>query len=120
MKPSIKSTALMAAAGALLLLVSPMRAFTQDKGTVQERSGVSLQTVQGSFREVAKKVTPVVVEINVTQVVTQQTPQNDTPFGSPSPSISLRRAESRPEDIPSVGCSDPASSCSTRVTATTC
>jgi Do/DeqQ family serine protease len=83
MKPSMKSTTLIAAAGAILLLVSPMRAFTQDKGNVQESSGVSLQSIQGSFREVAKKVTPVVVEIDVTQVITQQAPQNNTPFDFP-------------------------------------
>ena len=35
----------------------------------------SLQTIQSSFREVAKKVLPEVVEINVTATVTQQAPQ---------------------------------------------
>ncbi len=35
----------------------------------------SLATIQSSFREVAKKVLPEVVEINVTSTVTQQVPQ---------------------------------------------
>jgi serine protease Do len=35
---------------------------------------VSLSTVQSSFREVAKAITPSVVELNVTEVVTQQMP----------------------------------------------
>jgi serine protease Do len=40
----------------------------------------SLEAVQGSFREVAKKVLPVVVEINVTSVVKQPSQQMQTPF----------------------------------------
>ncbi|HUI72613.1 MAG TPA: trypsin-like peptidase domain-containing protein, partial [Spirochaetia bacterium] len=39
----------------------------------------NLETIQYSFREVAKKVLPVVVEIDVTEVVKQQTPMQ-SPF----------------------------------------
>ena len=45
----------------------------------------SLAPLQYSFREVSRKILPVVVEINVTQVVTQQVPQIETPFGFPFP-----------------------------------
>jgi serine protease Do len=37
-------------------------------------------TLQLSFRGVSKKILPVVVEINVTQLITQQMPQFDFPF----------------------------------------
>jgi len=40
----------------------------------------NLETIQYSFREVAKKVLPVVVEIDVTEVVKQQIPQLKSPF----------------------------------------
>ncbi|HVP19140.1 MAG TPA: Do family serine endopeptidase [Spirochaetia bacterium] len=40
----------------------------------------NLETIQYSFREVAKKVLPVVVEIDVTEVVKRQTPQLQSPF----------------------------------------
>ncbi len=40
----------------------------------------NLETIQYSFREVAKKVLPVVVEIDVTEVVKQQVPQFQSPF----------------------------------------
>ncbi len=40
----------------------------------------NLETIQYSFREVAKKVLPVVVEIDVTEVVKQQVPQLQSPF----------------------------------------
>ncbi|MBE3065659.1 MAG: trypsin-like peptidase domain-containing protein [Spirochaetes bacterium] len=40
----------------------------------------SLESIQYSFREVAKKVLPVVVEIDVTEVIKQPTQQLQTPF----------------------------------------
>ncbi|HVO39362.1 MAG TPA: Do family serine endopeptidase [Spirochaetia bacterium] len=40
----------------------------------------NLEAIQYSFREVARKVLPVVVEIDVTEVVKQQTPQLQSPF----------------------------------------
>ena len=40
----------------------------------------NLESIQYSFREVAKKVLPVVVEIDVTEVVKQQVPQLQSPF----------------------------------------
>jgi Do/DeqQ family serine protease len=40
----------------------------------------NLETIQYSFREVAKKVLPVVVEIDVVEVVKQPTPQLQSPF----------------------------------------
>ncbi len=43
-------------------------------------ASLSLEAVQASFREVAKKVLPVVVEINVTSVVKQPSQQMQTPF----------------------------------------
>ncbi len=40
----------------------------------------NLEAIQYSFREVAKKVLPVIVEIDVTEVVKQQAPQLQSPF----------------------------------------
>jgi serine protease Do len=40
----------------------------------------NLETIQLSFREVAKKVLPVVVEIDVTEVVSQSQSQSQSPF----------------------------------------
>jgi serine protease Do len=40
----------------------------------------SLETIQYSFREVAKKVLPVVVEIDVQEIVRQQSPQLQSPW----------------------------------------
>jgi Do/DeqQ family serine protease len=43
-------------------------------------ASLPLEAMQSSFREVAKKVLPVVVEINVTSVVKQPSQQMQTPF----------------------------------------
>ncbi|GAG83269.1 unnamed protein product, partial [marine sediment metagenome] len=48
----------------------------------------TLEQIQYSFREVAQKVLPVVVEINVVEVITQRIPRFDSPwdfFFRPSP-----------------------------------
>jgi Do/DeqQ family serine protease len=45
----------------------------------------SLAPLQYSFRQIAKTVLPVVVEINVTELVKQQVPQFDFPFNLPFP-----------------------------------
>jgi serine protease Do len=101
MKLKIKYVALVAAvpiAAALVLFFSPARGFTQVRSETSPSSSLqppatpqltaetgNLESLQYSFREVAKKVLPVVVEINVTQVITQKVPQMDFPFDFPFP-----------------------------------
>ncbi|HVO38419.1 MAG TPA: Do family serine endopeptidase [Spirochaetia bacterium] len=102
MKINRKQTALIAVpaavAAALVLFFAPVLGFTQVRSAVSPRSAAqtsdppqlaaeagNLASLQTSFREVSKKVLPVVVEINVTQVVTQKVPQLDLPFDLPFP-----------------------------------
>jgi serine protease Do len=40
----------------------------------------SLGSFQSSLRDISQKVRPEIVEINVTQIIKQQTPQSDSPF----------------------------------------
>jgi len=99
MKIKIKYLTVLAAAvvivGALFLFV-PITGFTQVRNGTSIPSGQqatktsdpvlvsgSLESMQNSFREVAKKILPSVVEINVTETITQQAPQ--FPFGFPFP-----------------------------------
>ncbi|MGO9412310.1 MAG: Do family serine endopeptidase [Spirochaetia bacterium] len=85
------------AVGALFLFV-PISGFTQVRSGSSITSGQTVQTgsdsiqvpggldsLQSSFRAVAKKILPSVVEINVTQLITQQAPQLDLPFNFPFP-----------------------------------
>jgi serine protease Do len=85
------------AAGAVFFFV-PMSGFTQVRSGSSIPSGQEptanpapvqvsggLESMQNSFREVARKILPSVVEINVTEVVTQQVPQMDFPFNFPFP-----------------------------------
>jgi Do/DeqQ family serine protease len=99
MKIKIKYLTVLAAAvvlvGAVLLFV-PITGFTQVRGGSTISGGQqatsntdpvlvsgSLESLQNSFREVAKKILPSVVEINVTETITQQVPQ--FPFDFPFP-----------------------------------
>ncbi|HUI73183.1 MAG TPA: Do family serine endopeptidase [Spirochaetia bacterium] len=85
-------------AGGALFFLAPVVGFTQVRtGTsitpgpqvqsnpdpVVVSGGEGLGSLQSSFREVAKKILPSVVEINVTSVITEQVPQ--LPFDFPFP-----------------------------------
>jgi Do/DeqQ family serine protease len=89
------AAAVVVVAGALFLFV-PITGFTQVRNGSSIISGQqqtansdpvlvsgSLESLQNTFREVAKKILPAVVEINVTETITQQTPQ--LPFDFPFP-----------------------------------
>ena len=96
MKLNVKSLTVISAvtvAAGLALFFSPVPGFAQIRGDTVPSSSMrqpaitqpvtgagNLESLQYSFREVAKKVLPVVVEINVTQTVTQKVPQLDFPF----------------------------------------
>ena len=56
----------------ILLLASP--------GLASAQAPNALQVIQTAFRQVAQKVLPVVVEIDVTEVIKQKTPQLELPF----------------------------------------
>ncbi len=56
----------------ILLLASP--------GLASAQAPNALQVMQTAFRQVAQKVLPVVVEIDVTEVIKQKTPQLELPF----------------------------------------
>ena len=64
------------------LVASPSLVFAATGSGVSSLADAtrSLEAVQTSFREVARKVLPVVVEINVTSVVKQPSQQMQTPF----------------------------------------
>jgi Do/DeqQ family serine protease len=89
MKRRITSFALAAAAAALLLLGSPAFGESQDPAASQQYAA-ALQAAQLSLREVAKKVLPIVVEVDVTQVAARKTPQGDLLPGETQPGF--RRA----------------------------
>ncbi len=101
MKIKIKYLTVLAAAvvvvGALFLFV-PITGFTQVRNGSSITSGQqptsnsdpvlvsgSLESLQNTFRNVAKKILPSVVEINVTETITQQAPQLNLPFDFPFP-----------------------------------
>jgi serine protease Do len=77
MKAGMKTIA--AAAAVLFLSGGLTGAFAQSSITPADAAR-SLGTIQSGLRDVAKKVLPVVVEINVVETVTQQVPQMDSPF----------------------------------------
>jgi len=57
----------------------------RNNGSIENESGasdatLSPQDLQNSFRNVAKKVLPVVVEVNVVEVIKQQVPKGMNPF----------------------------------------
>jgi serine protease Do len=58
-------------------------------GFVSAQASNALQSIQSAFRQVAQKVLPVVVEIDVTEVIKQRLPQLELPFdwffGQPQP-----------------------------------
>ena len=63
------------------------RAFAQDSGELSEGLK-TLENIQYSFRQVAQRALPVVVEINVVEVVSQNRPRFNSPwefFFNPSP-----------------------------------
>jgi Do/DeqQ family serine protease len=85
------------AVGALFLFV-PISGFTQVRSgtsvegeqaapsntdSIQVPSG--LDSMQNALRAVSRKILPSVVEINVTSLITQQTPQSNSPFNFPFP-----------------------------------
>jgi len=81
-------------AAALLFFLTPIGGFTQSRTASVARSSqnvalqqaaasvdaVGLAPMQNSFRQIARKVLPTVVEINVTELITQQVPQFNFPF----------------------------------------
>jgi serine protease Do len=74
----MKKTTLAAALAAILFLAGGSGlAFAQSKA---DPAAGSLIVMQSGMREIAKKVLPQVVEINVTETITQQAPQFDFPF----------------------------------------
>ena len=89
---SLAAVVAVVAAGTALFLLAPVSGFTQAKATPSEQSGhvsaaprnvaltSSLAPLQDSFRAVTQKVLPAIVEIDVTQTVTQQVPQFNSPF----------------------------------------
>ncbi len=89
---SLAAVVAVVAAGTVLFLFTPVSGFTQVRSTRSEQSGhvtaaprlaaltSSLAPLQDSFRAVTQKVLPAIVEINVTQTVTQQVPQFNFPF----------------------------------------
>lgn len=89
--------AIVIAAGAFFLF-APISGFPQVRGGTSVTTGAQatndpapmqapagLDSLQSSFRAVAKKVLPSVVEINVTEIVKQKVPQMDFPFNLPFP-----------------------------------
>jgi Do/DeqQ family serine protease len=64
---------------------APTQSQTQDQAVPVPLTtdASSLQAIQYSFREVAKKVLPTVVELNVTETIRQQAPQSQFPFNFP-------------------------------------
>ena len=52
----------------------------QDVGSRPATGPTSLGSFQASLRDIAQKVRPSVVEINVTEIIKQQVPQSDSPF----------------------------------------
>jgi len=52
----------------------------QDVGSRPVKASTSLGSVQASLRDIAQKIRPAVVEINVTEIIKQQGPQLDSPF----------------------------------------
>lgn len=70
-----------ASIGLILLLAFP--------GLVSAQAPNALQSMQAAFRQVAQKVLPVIVEIDVTEVIKQRQPQLELPFdwffGQPQP-----------------------------------
>jgi len=88
----IAAIAAVAVLGAALFFFSPVLGFTQVRtaaGTQAGQAAVPVQlaafnsglgSLQDSFRAVTQKVLPSVVEIDVTQTITQQVPQFSFPF----------------------------------------
>jgi serine protease Do len=101
-----------AAACALVIAMAPALAFSQPRG--EKSSGQAqgpqqvsetvrnLEILQYSLREVAKKALPVVVEIDIVEIVKQQEPQSRTPFdwffNTPP-----QNGQSTPREIPKSG-----------------
>ena len=94
---SLAAIAAVAVLGAALFFFTPVFGFTQMKSTTGPQIGqvsatpqlaalnTTLEPLQASFRAVAQKVLPSVVEIDVTQTITQQVPQFTFPFDFPFP-----------------------------------
>jgi serine protease Do len=72
---------ILAAAAAIAFFVgASVLVSAQDAGTRLASAPAPLASVQASLRDIAQKVRPAVVEINVTEVITQQAPPLDSPF----------------------------------------
>lgn len=90
---AVAAVAAVMAVGTALFLFTPVSGFTQVKSDGAEQSGghvsvtprlaalnSTLVPLQDSFRAVTQKVLPSIVEIDVTQTITQQVPQFNFPF----------------------------------------
>jgi serine protease Do len=87
---SLAAVAAVAMLGTALFLLSPVSGFTQVKPAAEKQTAQAtaqlaalnstLAPLQEAFRAVTQKVLPSVVEIDVTQTVTQQIPQSNFPF----------------------------------------
>jgi serine protease Do len=89
---SLAAIVAVVAAGTALFLLTPALGFTQVKPAAAEQSGqvsatpqlaalnTTLVPLQAAFRAVTQKVLPSIVEIDVTQTITQQVPQFNFPF----------------------------------------
>ncbi|HET6450414.1 MAG TPA: Do family serine endopeptidase [Spirochaetia bacterium] len=73
-------TRMMAATAAIVFLLGASVAASAQNVGSPRGSGTSLGSVQASLRDIAQKVRPAVVEINVTEVIKQEVPQFDSPF----------------------------------------
>jgi len=68
-------------AGTMEVQAAPEAQTAANRSAAQlEQAPPTLADVQNAFRQVAEVVTPVVVQINVVQVVEQQVPQFSNPF----------------------------------------
>ncbi len=76
-----QKTRILAAAAAIALFLGVSALVSaQDAGSRPVPASTSLGSVQASLRDIAQKVRPSVVEINVTEIIKQQMPQTGSPF----------------------------------------
>ena len=75
-----KSRILAATAAIAFFIGASVLVAAQDAGPRPATGPTSLGSLQSSLRDIAQKVRPAVVEINVTSIITQQAPESDSPF----------------------------------------
>ncbi|MGO9310531.1 MAG: Do family serine endopeptidase [Spirochaetia bacterium] len=75
-----KNRILAVTAAVAFFLGASVLASAQDAGSRPTPASTTLGSFQASLRDIAQKVRPAVVEINVTEVIKQQMPQMDFPF----------------------------------------